>query len=375
VHGKTLITKAVGFSAALLAVAAFSAAPALADNSAPAPDPSSCSAQVPNQVFMGNGDFNYYVPAPDASTWTLSGGAHLVTTQLADGTQGTVLDLPAGSQAVSPYICVNSSYSTARMMVDSLKGGDNVQFAAAYSSSHDWPNPHGTGGANGQGTAWTLSNPINLNVPNLPGGPANANSWQIMQITLTPGGGHSEFQVYGLNFLNPAPAIDTSACTAAALSPLFSAFNDQNLYSLAPGQTWDNFNGAGWSLSGGAKIVTTQLQDGSTGQVLDLPAGAQAVSPNTCVTSAYPTSRMMVQSLNGGDQISFRVSYGNTNTWTNPHETGHAQGNGTAWTLTDPLNLQPANGAGWQTLRLTLVAQGGHSEFYAYNLGLDPYSK
>src|ERR1700733_5298612 len=70
-------------------------------------------------------------------------------------------------------------------------------------------------------------------------------------------------------------SVDTSSCTAPTLSQPFLAWGDTNWYALAPGETADDFAGAGWTLKGGAKIVTATLEDGTTGSVLDLPGGSQ----------------------------------------------------------------------------------------------------
>jgi hypothetical protein len=133
--------------------------------------------------------------------------------------------------------------------------------------------------------------------------------------------------------------------------------------------------GTGWKLLGGARIVTARRANGTTGHVLDLPAGSIAVSPNVCVTSRYLTARMMVRSVFGGEGLSFRVSYGSTATWTNPRETGQIQSNNASWTLSNPLQLQPGNVAGWQIVRLTLVPEGPRSEYQVFDLELDPYAK
>jgi hypothetical protein len=43
-----------------------------------------------------------------------------------------------------------------------------------------------------------------------------------------------------------------------------------------PGRAGTNvFTGTGWTLSGGAKVVSATLADGTTGTVLDLPSGAR----------------------------------------------------------------------------------------------------
>src|SRR5579862_2257724 len=61
----------------------------------------------------------------------------------------------------------------------------------------------------------------------------------------------------------------TASCTDPALSQPFLAWGDDNWYALAPGEARDNFYGGGWTLTGGAHIVTTTLEDGTTGSVLD----------------------------------------------------------------------------------------------------------
>jgi hypothetical protein len=141
--------------------------------SALATSASVCSPPPLGQPFLGSGDFNYYAAAPgpngtgfDGSSWRLTGGAKIVTTQLANGATGRALDLPTGSQAVSPDLCVKSSQNPiARTMVRSLNGGDSLQIQASYSTGTGWSNPQGPGGVSGQGTAWTVSNTFNIPPP------------------------------------------------------------------------------------------------------------------------------------------------------------------------------------------------------------------
>lgn len=354
------------------------AIPANDPNSPDSPTPSTalCSQGSPSQVFLSQGDFNYYtsVPGPDGagfdgSTWSLSGGA---------ASSGGIMDLPAGSQAVSPDICVSSDNPEARVMILSVNGGDNVQVSVSYYGPNGWNNPKGSAKIQGQGSAWTLSGTINLPKPPPPppgSGPGSATDWQIIRFTFAPTGGHSEFNLSNLSLAAPPPPPDTGPCSEPVLSQVFLPAGDASYYTPAPGQTGGGFVGTGWTLTGGANIVSTARADGSTGMVLDLPAGSMAVSPDMCVTSLYPNARMMIRSLYGGDDISFRVSYGGTNTWTNPHETGHVHGNSQSWTLSDSVQLQPGKASGWQVLRVTLVPDGAHSEFQIYDLELDPYAR
>ncbi|MGO9903522.1 MAG: hypothetical protein ACLP0J_28515 [Solirubrobacteraceae bacterium] len=174
--------------------------------------------------------------------------------------------------------------------------------------------------------------------------------------------------------------VDTSMCTTPALSQPFVSWQDTNWYALAPGESADQFTGAGWVLSGGATIVTTTLADGTTNSVLALPAGSQAVSPTICLTSAYPEARMMVSNVSGnnGGKVGFSVSYAGTTSANEPTQTGTFKTTGNAgvsgdWMLTEPVNLQPSSISGWQPMQITLTPSGStKADFRIYNLYLDP---
>ena len=189
--------------------------------------------------------------------------------------------------------------------------------------------------------------------------------------------------------LGAAPAhaattpVDTSMCnTTPVFSQPFLSWQDTNSYTLVPGQTADSFNGAGWVLSGGAKLVSATLADGTTGSVLDLPAGSQAVSPTICVESDYPDARMMVSNLSGsnGGKMDFAVSYAGTSTATTPQQTGTFkttgnQGVSGGWLLSAPADMQPGSAPGWQPMQITLTPSGPKkSEFQIYSLYVDPRS-
>jgi hypothetical protein len=172
-----------------------------------------------------------------------------------------------------------------------------------------------------------------------------------------------------------ATVLDTSSCADPVLSQPFASAHDSNWYTLAPGENADGFGGTGWVLSGGATITTTTLADGSVGTVLNLPSGARAESPVMCVTSAYPVARAEVRDVVGSEGVFFYVGYEGTNTWANPRNTGQMHGNQTAWTLANPVNVQPAGGTGWQPVRFTFVAGGKTSDFQLYNFYVDPHCR
>ena len=166
--------------------------------------------------------------------------------------------------------------------------------------------------------------------------------------------------------------LDTSQCSGAEYFQPFLYAGDSNWYTQLPGDTYDSFSGAGWQLSGGAKVLSTTLADGKAGPVLDLPSGSKAVSPVICVTSEYPTARGIVRNVKGAEGIFFYVEYEGTNTWGKPKNTGQIHGNGTAWTLVTPVNLQPEKTPGLQPMRITLISGGSTSDFEVYNLFADP---
>jgi hypothetical protein len=170
----------------------------------------------------------------------------------------------------------------------------------------------------------------------------------------------------------PASMIDTSGCASPALTQPFASTHDSNWYTLMPGESAGSFDGTGWQLSGGARIITTTLSDGSVGSVLDLPSGSKAVSPVMCVTSAYPTARTMVRDVAGSEGVQFYVSYQGTHTWDQPQNTGQVHGNQTLWTLSSNVNVHPGNLPGWQPVRFVLVPGGKTSDFQVYDFYVDP---
>ena len=167
--------------------------------------------------------------------------------------------------------------------------------------------------------------------------------------------------------------VDTSACAVGQLTQPFLSWNDSNEYELMPGEAAGDFSGAGWTLSGGASIVTTRLADGTYGEVLNLPSGSKAVSPTICVAANYPIARTMVRDVKGSEGVFVDVSYEGTPTWATPKNTGQVHSTaGAAWALSGSMNLQPSNMTGWQILKLTLVPGGTSSDSQIYNLYVDP---
>jgi hypothetical protein len=165
----------------------------------------------------------------------------------------------------------------------------------------------------------------------------------------------------------------TTSCTAP--SPIEQPFlyaNDANYYAPLPGESYDNLAGTGWTLSNGAKIVTSTLADGKTGSALELPSGAKAVSPEICVTNEYPSARSLVRNTGGSQNVTVQMAYYGTSSWGGTKNVANVTGSGTAWTLSGVLKLPTGNLVGWNVARFTFVAAGKSSKSQIYNFYVDP---
>ena len=172
-----------------------------------------------------------------------------------------------------------------------------------------------------------------------------------------------------------SPPVETVPCEVQPFTQPFLNLNDKSNYVLVPGESPNDFEGVGWNLSGGARIVQSALADGSTGRVLELPSGGEAVSPTFCVTTEYPTARTLISDVVGSEGVSFNVSYEGTASWNTPKNTGQVHGSGSQWTASAKVNMQPEGIAGWQRVKLTLIGKGKSSVFRVYNLYIDPYRR
>ena len=156
-----------------------------------------CSPPLLSQPFLPWGDSADYTLAPGQSPgsftaggWLLFDGAHVTSATQAEGQTGQVLDLPSGSLAVSPPMCVESDYPTARTMIRNVSGGGGVAVFVTYAGASSWGKARNGGNAHGHGPNWGISDPINLQPSHDPG-------WQLLRFALAPSNGaKDEFQLY-----------------------------------------------------------------------------------------------------------------------------------------------------------------------------------
>ena len=153
------------------AVIALAAAPSVASAAAP------CPSYPLSQPFLAWGDTNQYTLFPGETAdnvqgdgWGLFMGANLTSTQVEDGQMGQVLDMPAGSVAVTPPLCVNSSdYPLARAMLSDVSGSEGVAVYVSYEPAGHWGWPLAAGMIKNTGPGWYPSKPIMLHAAQLRG--------------------------------------------------------------------------------------------------------------------------------------------------------------------------------------------------------------
>jgi hypothetical protein len=165
---------------------------------------------------------------------------------------------------------------------------------------------------------------------------------------------------------------DTSFCEAGQFTQPFLSQRDTNWYEPAPGFGQSGFSGEGWTLEGGARVVSSEVP-GGVQQVLDLPSGARAVSPVLCVQSNYPTARAVVRSALGGGGVAVSVGYEGQQSWVRPQPAGAYKGTASSWTLAPAMNIKPYGGyEGWQPMHIVLEGQGKGLDYNVSQLWIDP---
>ena len=166
-----------------------------------------------------------------------------------------------------------------------------------------------------------------------------------------------------------AQASSSSVCSTPSVSQEFLSFGDNNWYTPAPGTSHDNFSATGWTLSGGAKIVSTALKDGNTGSVLYLPPGASATSPAMCVQSGEPYARQIARVV-GTSASNNSLTFYATPTGSSTLSGGMPVLGAPSWALSPPDNVYP--GSGSEYVNFTYKSKTTSPTFEIYNLYVDP---
>jgi hypothetical protein len=167
-----------------------------------------------------------------------------------------------------------------------------------------------------------------------------------------------------------AMAETTTSCSEPIVRQPFGSFGDYSYYAAVPGESFDNFSATGWALSGGAKIVATTLYDGTYAYALEVPSGAKAVSPATCVNNEYPYLRTMVRSYSGAVKIT--LAYATSSGWGSTKLVGEVKSSTAAWQPSSKLKVEVGPYTGWHLAQFTLVGTGKSASAQIYNFYIDP---
>ncbi len=165
-----------------------------------------------------------------------------------------------------------------------------------------------------------------------------------------------------------------AVCPGQTFSQPFEAVQDSNYYTLVEGSEF-NEGAAAWELANGAEVIEAARPDGSTGRVLNLPSGAEAVSPPVCVTLAYPTARVYVQTLEGRGAVVAAVAYAGTKSEEKPKVSGQLRGQQEEWALSRSFDVRPQLGGKAEEVRQVrfhFTAIGKDSTSHLFGLYVDP---
>jgi hypothetical protein len=169
----------------------------------------------------------------------------------------------------------------------------------------------------------------------------------------------------------PSVSTELAVCPGQTFSQQLAAFGDSNYYTLVEGSEFDG--GEGWELRNGAAVVEGTRPDGTSGNVLDLPGGAIAVSPPVCVTLQYPTARSWIQSIQGGGGVTVGVYYAGTKpTGKVVSQLSSQRG---VWELSDPFEVMPeltGKEEGVREVRFVYANTSRDSDFHVWGLFVDP---
>jgi hypothetical protein len=165
---------------------------------------------------------------------------------------------------------------------------------------------------------------------------------------------------------------ELAVCPGQTFAQSFGALGDSNYYTLVEESEYDG-GGQGWELKNGAAVVQGTRPDGSSGNVLDLPSGATAVSPPVCVTLQYPTARAWVQTIQGKGGVSVGVFYAGTKP--TGKVVGQLSSNAGSWQLSDPFQVRPelfSKEEGVREVRFIYANTTKSSDFHLSGLFVDP---
>jgi hypothetical protein len=157
----------------------------------------------------------------------------------------------------------------------------------------------------------------------------------------------------------------------------FAQFGDSAQYTLAPGGSFES-GAPGWSLSRASVVEGNESYNLVPGtHSLAIGSGGQAVSPWVCISSEYPTFRLMAKRVGGSGLLNVSLQYVNVlglgvNLSVANLESDPSWAPSPAMRLGNSLPLWLPG----TSLQIRLVFQpGGTSSWSIDDVFLDPYSR
>ncbi len=186
---------------------------------------------------------------------------------------------------------------------------------------------------------------------------------------------------------DPAVTAGTSqTCSDPTLEQPFGAIGDSRDYVLAPGGAFADPAAPGWSLDGGASVISATDPFG-LGAVedtysLSLPAGASATSPLMCVDLRFPTMRFVsAQTAERDGDLDVEVLYPEAvdekkRTWHRSSSLKLKSKDG--WQVSKDIKLEPdraGKNIGWRMVALRFSAEDDRGSWLVDDVYVDPRMK
>jgi hypothetical protein len=164
-----------------------------------------------------------------------------------------------------------------------------------------------------------------------------------------------------------------AVCPGQTFAQTFSELGDSNYYT--PVRLPSSGSLEGWQLLNGASVIPSTQPDGSEGSAIDMPSGAVAVSPPTCVTLQYPSARAYIENVEGPSSIAVAVGYENTKALAKPKPLATVKGAQGGWLLSNAFDVQPQLGGKLEEtreVRFVFTATGKNSDAHLGAVYIDP---
>jgi hypothetical protein len=169
-----------------------------------------------------------------------------------------------------------------------------------------------------------------------------------------------------------------AACSYPEAEQVFTPYEDDGYYQLAPDGAFAS-GGTGWTLEGGAALVTVPGARGHEGlqeeTAVSLPFGATVTSPPVCVDETTPNFRFMMRNQGDkGGKIRVTVSYENTRKVVKAKNSDVHSDDPEEWVPTPSLKLETGDEEE-RVARISFTAKDPKSAYLVDDVYVDPFAR